>query len=152
MTRGRNWRTLLANLMGIILRSLNSVQRKWRITTLSLAFLPTLSERSEFLQRTDPVRNADRSSRPLPKSSAPHFGSIPETSSAPHVVPLPETLSGSEPVTPLLVWVDDNPSNNRIGLEHAQAHGIKMQLLRDTKDAKEWFTTNLRISLFQALI
>ena len=125
--------------MEIIFKSPNSVH-KMGITIESLAFLHILCRTSGSPHRTDPVslkRNADHSSRPLPKSSGPQ---------------VPATLQGSELSLPLLVWVDDNPLNNKIGIEHAHAHGIKVRLLRDTNDAKQWFNTNLRICLINCRV
>jgi hypothetical protein len=49
--------------------------------------------------------------------------------------------------TPLLVWIDDAPSNNQSHIRRAVNLGIHVELILSTSKAKEWIDQNAGTAL-----
>jgi hypothetical protein len=49
--------------------------------------------------------------------------------------------------TPLLVWVDDNPQNNKRHIKYADQEGLPVLEMSSTAEAKIWIDENLGIPL-----
>jgi hypothetical protein len=49
--------------------------------------------------------------------------------------------------TPLLVWVDDNPQNNKRHIKYADQEGLPVLEMESTAEAKIWIDENLGIPL-----
>jgi hypothetical protein len=68
--------------------------------------------------------------------------------SIPDEMPLPidsswiQVAPGEALLTPLLVWIDDNPQNNVNEVAHAHSKGIQVIELPSTSVAKAWVEAN----------
>eukprot|EP00026_Physarum_polycephalum_P010955 Phypoly_transcript_11144.p1 GENE.Phypoly_transcript_11144~~Phypoly_transcript_11144.p1 ORF type:complete len:391 (+),score=48.97 Phypoly_transcript_11144:89-1174(+) len=55
---------------------------------------------------------------------------------------VPLSASAENLKFPLLLWVDDNPANNRAEIEYATNRGINVVVLNSTSEAKQWIVKN----------